>query len=62
MLVIQPREDCPALTGLDESWSGRHSDDADRIHSHGSNLTGLVAIGQAADLEGQAPIDHGGSE
>ncbi|KZR86853.1 putative zinc metalloprotease Rip3 [Synechococcus sp. MIT S9504] len=61
MLLGQALEDCPALIRLHETRSVRHSDHADRIHPHCSDLTGLVAVGQAADLERQALIDHRGA-
>ena len=61
MFLGQSREDLPASGRLNETRSGRHTDDADRINPHGCYLTGLVAVGQTADLEGQPLIDHGGT-
>ena len=61
MFLGQSLKDGPALIRLYETRRVRHSDHADRIHSHGGDLTGLIAVGQAADLERQALIDHGGA-
>ena len=60
MFYSKALKDGPPSFFPDKSWCPCNADHTDGLHTHGSDRAGLIAVGETADLEGQALVDHEG--